>query len=873
MSTDPKRFLRLPVQGKRPFLTIEKVLAWADAHHGATGRWPNTRSGVIGNLPFEEKWSCIDEALKRGRRGLLGGQTLARLLEEHRGVKPLLSLAGAKRAAEAGRWVREERGGCIATISVELILAWADAHHAATGRWPTALSGPIAGVVGETWSTVNNALRRGRRGLPGPTSLTRFLVEHRGRQARNGPPDLTVEQVLGWAEEFHRAQGRWPRPRDRGEIPGSGGLSWRLIHDLLMYGRRGLPGGTTLCRLLLAQRGPDTRNKPPDLSIPQILEWAEAYHAAHGKWPRTQSGKVAGTASETWFNISLALNNGHRGLPGGTTLCRLLAEHRGVHNPAAARDLTIDEVLRWADEHRAATGDWPANESGAVRGTDGERWSAIDLYLRKGMRGLPGGTTLHRLLDEHRPEGRNRLTLEQIRAWGEAHRAATGRWPGSRSGAVIGAPGQTWRHINAALYKGNRGLPGGMTLTQVFGRPYRRRPAEGWVKLSVPEILAWADAHHAATGRWPSVHSGPVRAAPFPLTWQSVETALMGGWRGLAGGQSLARLLQQERGFQPKMGPQAARARQAKIAELKAARGGRDSRATLSVAQILEAADAYHAAMGCWPDSRSGPITGLPGETWSTVSRALVAGLRGLPGGTTLNALLKQHRGRPGGGRIALSVDLILRWADVYHAAHGCWPDESSGPVAESPRDTWANITGVLARGGRGLAGGTTLRRVLSEHRGVRYHGMGPDLTVAQILAWAEAHHAATGEWPTATSGPVARAPEETWSIIDYALKHGRRGLPGGSSLARLMTEHLPAYSRVLTIEQIVAWGEAHHAASGRWPRSTSGAVSGAPGEKWHNLDMALRSGNRGLPAGLSLTKLFPSREPPAEDGDGGGVG
>jgi hypothetical protein len=357
------------------------------------------------------------------------------------------------------------------------------------------------------------------------------------------------------------------------------------------------------------------------------------------------------------------------------------------------------------------------------------------------------------------------------------------------------------------------------------------------------------------------------------LTWQSVETALTRGCRGLAGGHSLARLLQQERGFQPKLGAQAALARKAKIRELTAARAGRDSRATLSIAQILEAADAYHAATGCWPDSRSGPITGLPGETWSTVDRALVVGLRGLPGGTTLNGLLKQHRGRRAGGRIALSVDLVLRWADAYHAAQGCWPDESSGPIAESPRDTWATITGLLARGGRGLAGGTTLCRVLFEHRGARFHGMEPDLTVAQILAWAEAHHAATGKWPTATSGRVAGAPEETWKIIDYALKHGRRGLPGRSSLARLMTEYLPAYSRVLTIAQIIAWGEAHYAASGRWPRSNSGAVSGAPGEKWQNLDMALRNGNRGLPAGLSLPKLFLGREPLARGGEDGGVG
>jgi hypothetical protein len=141
---------------------------------------------------------------------------------------------------------------------------------------------------------------------------------------------------------------------------------------------------------------------------------------------------------------------------------------------------------------------------------------------------------------------------------------------------------------------------------------------------------------------------------------------------------------------------------------------------------------------------------------------------------------------------------------------------------------------------------------------------MQPDLSPGQIVAWAEAHHAATGKWPTSRSGRVGAAPEETWGIIDYALTHGRRGLPRGSSLARLLAEHLLAYSRVLTLETIIAWGEAYYASHGRWPTSHSGAVMGAPGEKWGNLDQALRNGARGLPAGMSLTKLFSGRPAPA---------
>jgi hypothetical protein len=65
-----------------------------------------------------------------------------------------------------------------------------------------------------------------------------------------------------------------------------------------------------------------------------------------------------------------------------------------------------------------------------------------------------------------------------------------------------------------------------------------------------------------------------------------------------------------------------------------------------------------------------------------------------------------------------------------------------------------------------------------------------PPLTVEQILAWADAHYPRTGTWPQAGSGPVADAPGENWSAIDYALRRGYRGLPGDSSLSWLLAQN-----------------------------------------------------------------------------------
>jgi hypothetical protein len=64
-----------------------------------------------------------------------------------------------------------------------------------------------------------------------------------------------------------------------------------------------------------------------------------------------------------------------------------------------------------------------------------------------------------------------------------------------------------------------------------------------------------------------------------------------------------------------------------------------------------------------------------------------------------------------------------------------------------------------------------------------------PPLTVEQILTWIDAHKAATGIWPKQKSGPVSGT-DETWAGINAALSRGKRGLPGGSSLAHLIKEH-----------------------------------------------------------------------------------
>ena len=93
----------------------------------------------------------------------------------------------------------------------------------------------------------------------------------------------------------------------------------------------------------------------------------------------------------------------------------------------------------------------------------------------------------------------------------------------------------------------------------------------------------------------------------------------------------------------------------------------------------------------------------------------------------------------------------------------------------------------ALRLGNRTLSGGSSLARLLAEHRGTGNRNQPPKLTAAQVLAWAEGHRRRTGAWPTRESGPVTDAPGETWLAIHLALQHGLRGFSRGSSLARVL--------------------------------------------------------------------------------------
>jgi hypothetical protein len=88
------------------------------------------------------------------------------------------------------------------------------------------------------------------------------------------------------------------------------------------------------------------------------------------------------------------------------------------------------------------------------------------------------------------------------------------------------------------------------------------------------------------------------------------------------------------------------------------------------------------------------------------------------------------------------------------------------------------------------LTGGSSLVLLLVKKRGLRHPLQLDPLSEEQIVRWADLHYQRTGSLPRYDSGPIADAPGATWCGLDNALRRGSRGLPGGSSVARLLEKY-----------------------------------------------------------------------------------
>ncbi|MCW8138439.1 MAG: hypothetical protein KIT58_05985, partial [Planctomycetota bacterium] len=331
----------------------------------------------------------------------------ATVLEEFRaatleGSPALVQLRRQVHLLTGGR-MREFAGKLAAAaprpLTVETILAWADAERKESGKWPHAVAGPVRGVPGENWNSIDRALRLGFRGLPGGTSIAQLLEQHRGAANHLEPRRMTLRQIASWARAHHQAHGRWPT-RDAGAIPGTP-FTWCAVSNALVKGIHGLPGGTTLPRFL---EGLGARNigRLLPLTDARVGRWARDFFRKHGRWPNKTDGQIDGAPEgDTWRRITASIVQGRRGMKRRTSLRAYLYEVCGAPHPRVRRPLKLADIVEKALDFQRRNGHWPtAASSDPELSKIGETWHRYDRALRTGNRGLPR-TTLLELFVKH----------------------------------------------------------------------------------------------------------------------------------------------------------------------------------------------------------------------------------------------------------------------------------------------------------------------------------------------------------------------------------------------------------------------------------------------------------------------------------------
>lgn len=279
-------------------------------------------------------------------------------------------------------------------LGIHQVLAWADAHHADTGSWPSAISGDVRAVPGETWGAIDRALRLGARGLLAGGSLAQLLEEHRNAPNHLAPRRVTLAMISAWAKAHYRAHGSWPT-RASGAIPGTP-FTWCAINIALTRGLHGLKGGTSLPRYL-ERLGVRNIARLLPLTDELVAGWVQSFRAKNGAWPTENDGQIDGAPhGDTWMRVAASIAQGRRGITRRTSFAAFLHEVCGAPAPGSVRrELTIEFVMTMAVAYLARTGRWPnAASVDPQLEAAGETWHRIDRALRTGGRGLPKTTLL-----------------------------------------------------------------------------------------------------------------------------------------------------------------------------------------------------------------------------------------------------------------------------------------------------------------------------------------------------------------------------------------------------------------------------------------------------------------------------------------------
>jgi len=191
------------------------------------------------------------------------------------------------------------------SLTIEKILAWADAHHDEQVFGPSRHFWSGAWRCGRDWSGINASFRYGGRGLRGSSPCRGLLAGTRQEAEDQRRPRLTIKQILAWADEHHESErgvGPARTPGHSGHDDGEIGTTYKEPCTLECEAFR----GSSIAKLLRQYRGESAGGQPraDDQTDPGL---GDDHHRRTGVWPRKEQARHRRT-TERWNLIYYALS-------------------------------------------------------------------------------------------------------------------------------------------------------------------------------------------------------------------------------------------------------------------------------------------------------------------------------------------------------------------------------------------------------------------------------------------------------------------------------------------------------------------------------------------------------------------------------------
>lgn len=399
-------------------------------------------------------------------------------------------------------------------LSIEQLREAVDAFRLAhDGRFPTLHDDNALPDL--AWGTIDNRLRDGHRGLPGSTSLSKWLDD--AYPAERFVASITSANMHAWVGAHRGTNGGAFPHIGSGTIHGAN-RTWQSIHEALRD--RDFP--FTKCKSLsgwLDDQFPLERRKATLIPADLIIGAVDAYRAEHrGEFPYRESGKLPGL-NLTWTQIDNALRQG------GKSLAKWLAKRY----PDFV-EVSEQRLLAWAEDFATQNARaLPTTKSGEIAGT-GWSWLQVDRAFRSGAWRWTAVETLSTWLDTAYPAERI-LTPENVRKWVASHIESHGTFPSSESTAPDAENSAwTWQRINATMVRGSFGWEEKGSLAAWLDSQY---PDD---RMLTPRNLhAWVTNYVDANGLLPDRHSLEPASPGARWNWFEVDKALRresAGWQG-----------------------------------------------------------------------------------------------------------------------------------------------------------------------------------------------------------------------------------------------------------------------------------------------------------------------------------------------------